>query len=297
MRQTRIQIARPDIVRYFDENPRKIYRLVDIASVLSLNRSFWRLTQSMTSDEFLGYLVKSTKLRRLEFPFKRRKEIRYVWGEVPALEVIQALYPKAFFSHYAAVRFHGLTEQLPKTLYLNVEQPARGLNTDPTQRSVDAAFTRKPRITSNVATFADYNIYQINGKDSGQLGVIDRQVPDIESDLSALVRVTGVERTLIDIAVRPMYAGGVHEVLKAYEMASGAVSINRLAAMLKQLNFTYPYHQAIGFYIEKCGAYSESSLQIIRSLPKSLDFYLTYQMSDRAYVADWRLWVPKGMEL
>ena len=33
------------------------------------------------------------------------------------------------------------------------------------------------------------------------------------------IRLTNIERTLIDIAVRPVYSGGVFEVLKAYRLA------------------------------------------------------------------------------
>ena len=64
---------------------------------------------------------------------------------------------------------------------------------------------------------------------------------------------TNIERTLIDIAVRPVYSGGVFEVLKAYKMAKDKVSINKLAAYLKKIGYVYPYHQVVGFYLEKSG--------------------------------------------
>ena len=64
------------------------------------------------------------------------------------------------------------------------------------------------------------------------------------------LRFTNLERTLIDAAVRPVYAGGVFEVRKAYQLAKEKVSVNRLAALLQKLNYIYPYHQAIGFYLE-----------------------------------------------
>jgi predicted transcriptional regulator of viral defense system len=297
MRETRIQIARPDIVTLFEQNSRAIFRYGDIAHILTANRGFWRLTQRMTTDEFLDYLLKSTKLRKYDFDFKRRKETRFVWEDVPFLEVIVNLHPSAYLSHYSAVWLHGLTEQVPKTMYLNVEQPQRGTNSSLTQRSVDSAFQRKPRISTNVAVFKDYRICQINGKFSNQLGVGDLSVHDLLSPSTAKVRVTGVERTLIDIAVRPFYAGGVHEVLKAYGIAKERdSSVNRLVAILKKLDFTYPYHQSIGFYMEKVG-FESNLLDLLRRIPREFDFYLTHQIGEKVYVKEWRLWVPKGMEL
>lgn len=60
---------------------------------------------------------------------------------------------------------------------------------------------------------------------------------------------TKLERTLIDIAVRPNYAGGVHHVLEAYAAAKSRVSVNVLLATLQKMEYVYPYHQVIGFYI------------------------------------------------
>ena len=60
-------------------------------------------------------------------------------------------------------------------------------------------------------------------------------------------------------------------------MAIERISINKLSAMLKKLNFTYPYHQAIGFYLEKAGVYSESQIKIIEKFQRKYDFYLTHQ--------------------
>lgn len=297
MRETRIQIARPDIVMFFEQDGRSIYKHGEIAEILSANRGFWRLTQRMTTDEFLDYLTKSTKLQKLDFSFKRRRETRFVWGDVPILEILVKLYPGAYLSHFSAVWLHGLTEQVPKTIYLNVEQPQRGINSSLTQRSIDTAFQRKPRISTNIAVLKDYRICQINGKFSNQLGVGDLNVHDLLSPSTATVRVTGIERTLIDIAVRPIYAGGVNEVLKSYENAREVASVNRLVAFLKQLDFTYPYHQAIGYYIEKAGGYTNSSIELLKRIPRDFDFYLTQQMGDKVYIPNWRLWVPKGMEL
>jgi predicted transcriptional regulator of viral defense system len=107
------------------------------------------------------------------------------------------------------------------------------------------------------------------------------------------VRLTNLERTLIDISVRPIYAGGVAEVLKAFELAKDRVSVNRMAAILQKLGYVYPYHQAIGFYLDRAG-YSESSVELMQRFPMDFDFYLDYKMGKTDYVKKWRLYIPKG---
>lgn len=291
MAKTRIQIAKPDILRLFQKRSERIYRRKDLAGILAENREFWRFAQSETVNSFIDFLLKHTKLRRAEFAFPHRKETRFTWGDVPFYELVQAVKPTAYFSHYTAMYFHELTDQIPKTVYLNNEQrpkPTRVIELRQTE--VDAAFRRPPRMTSNVTRFRGYRVCLINGKHSGNLGVIDIVGPD-----DAKVRVTSLERTLIDITVRPAYSGGVFEVLEAYRRAHGRVSVNRLAAMLKSLDFVYPYNQAIGFYLERAAVYTASQIRLLRKKQFEIDFYLTHNMSEMDYDEGWRLFYPKGL--
>ena len=108
------------------------------------------------------------------------------------------------------------------------------------------------------------------------------------------IAITNIERTLIDITVRPMYAGGISEVAKAYVIAAEQCSVNKIAAYLRKLNFTYPYHQAIGYYLERSGAYGADQIELLATLPMEFDFYLTYQMKTTEYNKRWKLYIPKG---
>ena len=73
------------------------------------------------------------------------------------------------------------------------------------------------------------------------------------------------------------------------------MSLNKLSAMLKKMAFVYPYRQAIGFYLEHCGAYEPSRLELFRSEPFEFDFYLTYAMKKTEYSSRWRLHFPAGL--
>jgi len=293
MTPARIQIAKADIVRYFDENDQKIFKLTELASILVRQREFWRLAQRTSTQDFVGFLIRNSKLKRLNFPFPYRGEQRYAWGEVPLLEVLLTLKKNSYFTHFTAVRMHGLTEQIPKTIYLNHEQPQHAQNRSLEQSRIDVAFSRAPRVSQNAIDFGDVRICLINGMNTNQLGVIDERTT-YDGTEPVRVRVTNIERTLIDITVRPTYAGGVAEVLKAFNLARARFSVNRLTAMLQKLAYVYPYHQAIGFYLERAG-YEASSLDLLRRFPMDFDFYLTHKMGSTDYVKDWRLYIPKGL--
>ena len=293
---TRLQLARGAILDLFNERADRVFRARDLKAILSQNRAEWRLTQTMTLAEFVTYLTKSGKLRRLDFPFPLRKEIRYTWGDAPLYAVLLTLKPNCYFSHYTAVQMHEFTEQDPKTIYVNFEQPPKPLpEAALAQERIDAAFARKPRMSKNIARFRDLRVCLLNGKHTGYLGVESRQTNAMGGRVKLDVRVTDVERTLIDIAVRPFYAGGVGEVLKAYQRAAPTASVNRLAGLLSQLGYVYPYHQAVGFYLERSGEYKASLIETFREkFTREFDFYLTYGMESPRYEERWRLFVPKG---
>ena len=292
MNRTRFQIAKPDIIRFFDDLPTRIHRQTDIASHLTQQRTFWRLSQDISSRKFIKLLIDAGRLAEIDFgfppPYKR--EVRYTWGKVSLYEVMQTIKPGCYFSYYTAVKFHGLTEQLPKTTYLTLEQFNSSISRgEMNQAAIDRAFQGNPRTSTNIAESNDFRICIVAGRNTDKLGVIEQAVvPD-----AGPIRLTNLERTLIDITVRPIYAGGVFEVAKAFELAKDKLSVNALTAMLKKLKYTYPYHQAIGFYLERAG-YKSSLIDLLRKLPVKFDFYLTHKMGATDYVKAWRLHVPKG---
>jgi predicted transcriptional regulator of viral defense system len=158
------------------------------------------------------------------------------------------------------------------------------------QGNIDRAFSCNMRQSNQVARYDDIEIYLLNSKNVGRIGVKDFDLNGVK------LRVTDIERTLIDITVRPNYSGGIYEVLHAYEAAKDRVSVNRLMATLKKLDYTYPYHQAIGFYMEQAG-YSESVLKLVEKMEIKYDFYLTYKMKEPEYSERWKLYYPRGFEI
>jgi predicted transcriptional regulator of viral defense system len=290
MAKTRIQIAKPDINKHFAGLNTNVFKKRDIDKIFRQNRDYWRLTQNMTVNEFIQFLVKESNLKVAKFKFPNRSLVRYIWGSASIIEIIFTLRPNAYFSHYTAIFLNELTEQIPQNIYLNTEQKPKAITTTGMeQKRIDWAFGRPMRVTNNVTTFNNHKVFLLNGMYTGNLGINNIQTTD-----GANVQVTDIERTLIDITVRPLYAGGVYEILNAYKLAVDRISVNKLSAMLKKMSFTYPYHQAIGFYLEKSGCYKTSQVNLMRKFDFTYDFYLTHQMKEMSYSKKWRLYYPVG---
>jgi hypothetical protein len=293
-RQTRLTVAKKDIFVLFDQSSQKVYSKPQLARILSEQRDYWRLAARTTTLGFIAFLEKQGKLKASTFDAKNygRQTIRYSWGDASIYELAQSLQPRGYLSHATAVALHGLTDLIPKTLYLNVEQspkpaPSGSLN----QRGIDQAFSRKQRQSNMTYDHDDWSVTIINGKNTGALGVEELVGPSEER-----LRVTNLERTLIDIVVRPTYAGGIFQVFAAYRAAKDRISTNRLVATLKKLDYVYPYHQAIGFLMERAG-YGDKRYAMLRQLGLNHDFYLAHGMKQPEYSKEWRLFYPKGLEV
>jgi hypothetical protein len=245
--------------------------------------------RSGTHRSITKAIVDHNILERNRLPFPYRTETRYTTRELPTYQIIQSIEEHGYFSHYSAIQFHNLTEQIPKAVYFNVEQPASSSGGALSQAGIDRAFRGKCRVSSNVTKFRETTIHKLNGQNTQALGVMSAAM-----DEGYEIRLTDLERTLIDITVRPIYSGGVSQVARAFKEAAEKVSVQRMVTYLEKMNFTYPYHQSIGFYMEKAQNYKPSDIGQLRQFPIEYDFYLNYQLKNPAHNAKWRLFVPKG---
>ena len=272
----------------------EIFTKRDFHSILINNGPKWYAGVNLNTKDFIGFLENEFNLQHIVLNFPTYNVDRYSFKkDVSPYALASSLKEMGYLSHYSAMFLNGLTEQIPTSLYFNYEQnikenPARDTNVL-SQDMINIAFNGNARVTNQVAQYNEYKIYLLNGMHTENLGVVE-VVPD---DFATPFLTTCIERTLIDIAVRPFYSGGIHEVLKAYRMAAEYVSINKLSAFLEKINYIYPYHQAIGFYLEKSNAYNQKQINILKSFEIKHDFYLTYNITNPKYSEQWKLFYPQ----
>ncbi|MDA2912496.1 hypothetical protein MYX77_00800 [Acidobacteriia bacterium AH_259_A11_L15] len=277
-------------MKLFDHAGKSVYWPSDIATILSDNRAYWRVAQKTTTRDFITFLLKKAKLVEIRLTAEAHKKelMRYAWGEVSPFTVALSLKRGGYLSHGTAVFLHGLTDQLPKTIYVNNEQSPKREPDLLEQDAIHRAFSRKQRRSRYAFKYGEWRIVLLSGKFTGRLEVGTSVGPSGES-----LEVTNLERTVIDIVVRPAYAGGVYQVLEAYKTARNRMSVGILLATLKKLHHLYPYHQAVGFYMERTGYESDKYMRL-HKLGIHYDFYLAHEIKDKAYDPKWRLFYPKG---
>lgn len=285
MARTRFQVALKEIVKFFNKQERNVFTFTELGDVLDEKRDSWRLPFSMSARRFIAELLKCTILKEYTFKFMSLPAPihRYTWGDSDIYALTSHLFKNSYLCHYTALYLHNLTEQDPKAVYINNEQTAKPQNNIKlSQSGIDSAFSKPHRITNNVCMVDGYQIHLLSGKHTGNLGVVDSKY-----------RLSNLERTLIDITVRPYYSGGVFEVLKAYELARDSLSVSYLATLLNKIEYIYPYHQAIGFYLERAG-YNPDQVAILEKYPREFNFYLANNMEEMDFSEKWQIYYPKG---
>lgn len=281
------------VVALVDAADRKVYSRRELSTFLRSAADDGRLPRSASGSQLISFLETQGLSRVVLQPpsgVSTPPVVRYVWGPVSMFAVAASMRPGAYLSHGSAVFLHGLTDQIPKTIFVNKEQSAKPAPTQPlTQEGIDRAFANSQRASTYVFTHEGYRVVLLSGKNTNRLEVSELRGPQGE-----LVETTKLERTLIDITVRPAYAGGVFEVAKAYAAAKDRVSVNTMVATLKQLAYVYPYHQAVGFYLQRAGV-DAAKLGRLKQLGLNFDFYLSHRMGPTAYSPEWRIRFPEGL--
>ncbi|RJO67848.1 MAG: hypothetical protein C4523_08360 [Myxococcales bacterium] len=290
--QTRADKSKSAIIAWFEKRPERAFRHSDFSSIHEIHRELRHIDQDMNMDEFVVFLLDKTPLKKHSLKFPGLPIAIYLWGrDFSSYETAYKIGGAgAYLSHYTAAFLHELTDQVPKTTYVTAPQPRkRQENIVLTQQQIDQAFSRPARVTKAIVTLGGHRIARLTGMVSDGLGVVEMAAPG-----GAKIFATSLERTLLDMVVRPIYAGGPQQVLEAFRLAKGRMSTNKLIANYKKMGYVYPYHQAIGFYMERAGVYSENTLRMLREIERRRDFYLMHGMKETEYVSEWRLFIPKG---
>jgi len=118
----------------------------------------------------------------------------------------------------------------------------------------------------------------IAGKNTNRLGV-----EEIAGPASETIPVTNLERTLIDIVVRPAYAGGTSQLLKAYPYGERSDIGRPARSHFKAARLRLPLPSAHRFSDAKGGLPQTAGLPNCATLGLDHDFYLAHGLQQPEY--------------
>lgn len=168
--------------------------------------------------------------------------------DVHEFEVAMALVEPAAISHWSAMNHHGLTEQVPRKVFV--------LTT--TEASVPRGRREKARASGGGYRVGD-TLYQfVQVKPERFFGIEGVWVGE------ARVKVTDLERTLLDGLSMPQYCGDFGEVLHAFAAAGDRLDIEKIAGYAQKLDVATA--KRLGWTLESEGMH-DSRLEVLAALP------------------------------
>ena len=189
-------------------------------------------------DSYLGEAL--YHLRRNDWIVPLRRGLYALSSTVPGVsdahefEVAMALVNPAAISRWSALHYHGLTEQVPREVFV--------LTT--TESSVPRIRRSEARLPRGGYQVGDTRYRFVQVRPERFFGAHKVWIGD------AQVSITDVERTLLDGLSMPQYCGDFAEVLHAFEVGMNRLDIERIAryaseldtATVKRLGWVLEYH-------------------------------------------------------
>jgi len=292
-RRTKLARSELELIERLARSDRLVYSPHKLAEVFRAMRAHKIYAQQTSYEDFLEFVLRRGHLTQiaLRAPHYHETILRFCRGQATSFDIAATLRSSAYFSHSTAAYLNGLTSTLPNTLFLNLEQSEKPKSSDGVlaQASLDRAFSGIQRQSKLFYTYETLTVTMLSGKKTGKLGVESLAAPSGRS-FSA----TNLERTLIDLTVRPAYAGGITAAFECFRVAKARVSMEKLLQILDQLDYLYPYAQAIGFLAQRAG-FPEADLRPLQNRTTSLKFYLVHGMKNPAYDETWRIYHPRDL--
>lgn len=241
-------------------------------------------------------------LQQFDLPTATGETISLYSSAAPAdwnpYEVARALFPNGYFCNLTAVYHHALTNQVPSRIYVGIEamrkkDQQRAKTVALSNHAIFEAFAQPHRMTKRVYKFQKHEIAVTERVGRRCVGV--EAVHGNAGICPQESQVTSLERTLIEAVVHPQYNGGLSTVVDILRVGLKKIDKRRFLDLYEDLDYLYPYWQAIGFLCERLG-FADVAAATERRFTAKNEFYLDH-LAKTSWEFDpkWQIHYPKGV--
>jgi len=273
--------------RYLATLPQSVYTTGQISQLIEDYAKAVNDPFDAATEIYLQYMVDKGLIGEIVIEGEKRNMKRYLTlPDTSPFEIACSLKTNSYLSHLAAAYVHGLVPAEPHVICVSVEGSKRAAEEgDLDQEKIDEAFQRPQRQSGAKMRCGNKHFLLLTSIYAERAGIEERR----------RFSLTGIERTLIDLTVRPAYGGGAGNILRTYKKAISSLSIDRIIKLLEILSYKYPYHQSIGLYLSLAGYCQQKELDKLKKMGMIHSFYLEYEMIDPVYSDEWNIYFPKEL--
>ena len=240
-KHTRIGI---EMVRNLFEEGKRIFTIADARKAASncgmADNYVAEALHHLLNNGWINRLKRGLYIISLSFP-----------GMTPVheFEIAMTLVQPSAISHWSALHFHGMTEQIPQRVYITTTQTVPISKAVKTRNKSQRSFSRE--INGILYEF-------IKIKPERFFGIKDFWVGEVK------VTITDPERTLIDGLISPKHFGGWAEIYSAFESRISSLDLARMVDYSLRLDAVIT--KRLGWIMEKVGV-EDSILRRLEAVP------------------------------
>jgi predicted transcriptional regulator of viral defense system len=199
-------------------------------------------------SQSLHYMTRAGWIMRLHKGLYAISSVVPVVAPVHEFEIAMALVKPAAISHWSALHYHGLTEQVPRQVFVLTTTET----SIPRIRGEKAKDVQKGYIAAGITyQFVRVKAERFFGMEKVWIG-------------EARVTITDPERTLLDGLTMPGYCGDFAEVLHAFEVKGDALDLDRIIQYAFRLDAAVA--KRLGWLLEQQGV-EPLKLEPLSALP------------------------------
>lgn len=156
MRKESFEAAYQNITDYFHNLNTQAFTTFDLSNIFENKRNSWKIASYRTAKHFFKYLENSGILKLTTLKHQSTGSIKTILSKPNAnyYDIALTIKKDGYLGNYTAMSIHQLTLQIPKSIYISFMKSDEGRtnfnNASLSQKSIDQAFSKPQRITSEV---------------------------------------------------------------------------------------------------------------------------------------------------
>ncbi len=260
---------------------KKMYSQKELNTILMQLKQKGLIAQDTSSRIFFEKLQTKLDIKTHSVVSDKINKVRYTFNSDSNIYDIVASFEKnSFFPMSTALNIQELHTCRDNFIFYAKELSEKHANNeDLHQDSIDKAYKRNYRYTSNIAKIENKNIVYLMPKHTGRFEVINYKGYSVSS----------INRAFVEMIVNVQYYKTFEIVIQCFKPLKNKIDTDTVFKVVEVFNFTYPYFQLVGYALEKIG-FTKEELLPFKEKVSDLKFYTEKNKKEYYFDKYWNIY-------
>lgn len=261
---------------------KKMYSLRELNEVLTHLKTKKLIAQNISGRSFFNMLQNRLELKTYSISSEKINKVRYtLYSDINVYDFVATFEKQGFFSMSTSLNIQGLSNEKNEFVFFSKELTPKyyNKNNEIHQEDIDQAYEKEYRYTSSIATYKNNHVIYLTPKHTGRFEVVRYNEYYVSS----------VHRAFVEMIIHVQYFKSFETVIEIFKPLKNRLDVKRIFKVLEIFDLIYPYHQLIGFSLEKVGFY-KNDLDLFKKQVSDLKFYTQKSKIKYTFDSYWNIY-------